>query len=133
MTTPWGNPAPDDPNYPPPLPPMPPAYDYPYPPPHLYQQYPGTAPWGSPPPSHPQATTAMVLGILGLACFSFLGPFAIWLGLKSMREIDASGGQLGGRGQAQAGLILGILGTLVLCFFFVMLGVGVLAGLSQSR
>jgi hypothetical protein len=52
-----------------------------------------------------------VLGILGLVCCGVASPFAIWLGRKSMREIDASGGRVGGRGQAPAGFIMGIIGT----------------------
>jgi hypothetical protein len=36
------------------------------------------------------------------------------MGLASKRRIDASGGQLGGRGNAQAGFIMGILGTILL-------------------
>ncbi|MEI2821116.1 MAG: hypothetical protein V9E81_13265 [Marmoricola sp.] len=31
-----------------------------------------------------------------------------------MREVDASNGQLGGRGNGQAGMILGIIGTVLL-------------------
>ena len=130
MTSPWGSPPPDDPNFPSYPPPMPPPAPYPpiaYPP-DQYLQY----PWGAPPSAHPQATTAMVLGIVGLACFSFLSPVAIWLGLKSMREIDASGGQLGGRGQAQAGFIMGIIGTALLCLFVVILITAMIAAISQA-
>ena len=66
------------------------------------------------PPEHGQAMTAMILGIVGLLCFSPAAPFAIWLGHKAMREIDASGGQLSGRGKAQAAFIMGIIGTVLL-------------------
>ena len=44
-----------------------------------------------------------------------------------MNEIDASGGQLGGRGQAQAGYVLGIIGTVLLIFgllFGLVMGIG---------
>jgi hypothetical protein len=96
--------------------------------------YPGYPPPGYPmpaPPEQPQAVTAMVLGILGLVCCGIASPFAIWLGRKSMKEIDASGGWLGGRGQAQAGFIMGIIGT-VLWVLGVLFYV-VMAGLALSR
>jgi hypothetical protein len=36
------------------------------------------------------------------------------MGRKTLNEIDASQGRLGGRGAAQAGYILGIVGTVLL-------------------
>ena len=72
------------------------------------------------PPDHPKATTAMVLGIVALAggmiCYLpfFLAPFAWVMGGKAVREIDAAQGKLGGRGMAQAGYILGIIGSVLL-------------------
>jgi len=64
------------------------------------------------PPTHPRATTALVLGILGLlVCPLVLSIPALVIGRQAVREIDASNGQLGGRGNAQAGFILGIVGT----------------------
>jgi len=64
------------------------------------------------PPTHPRATTALVLGILGLlVCPLVLSIPALVIGRNAVREIDASNGQLGGRGNAQAGYILGIVGT----------------------
>ena len=62
----------------------------------------------------------MVVGIVALvfACaygVTLLGsPVAWWLGAKAKKEIDASQGRLGGRGMAQAGFILGIIGTVLL-------------------
>jgi len=55
-----------------------------------------------------------VLGILSVAVCSVLGPFAWSIGRSSLREIDASGGALGGRGKAQAGMIMGIIGTVLI-------------------
>lgn len=122
--------------YPPPPPPG--AYGQPYPPPPA--GYPPFAPGGYPQmgyppggypvaPAHPQSVTALVLGIVGLLCCAVASPFAIWLGRKSMREIDASGGQLSGRGQAQAGFILGIVGVVVwvlgIVFYIAMIGLAV--------
>lgn len=83
-----------------------------YPPPPEQPQY-GYQPQ-LPPPDHPRAMTAMILGILGLVLCQLVGPFAWKIGGQAMREIDASGGQLGGRGLAQAGYILGIVATVLL-------------------
>ncbi|GAA1921989.1 hypothetical protein GCM10009737_24330 [Nocardioides lentus] len=69
---------------------------------------------------HPQAMTALVVGLVStlgsLLCgiTIFLSPWAWIAGRRAMREIDASGGALGGRGQAQTGMILGIVGTVLL-------------------
>lgn len=138
MSNPWGTPDPNQPFEPPSFPPVDapgqPAYDYPPPyPPPLPPQYAGGYPGVYPPrpPDHPQAVTAMVLGILGLVCCGLASPFAIWLGRKSMREIDASGGWQGGRGQAQAGFIMGIIGTVLwvlgILFYVVVIAFGVFA------
>jgi hypothetical protein len=76
----------------------------------VYQQSQG------PVQDHPQASTALVLGILGLYLCGVLAPFALMIGRRTIREIDASGGQYGGRSAARAGHILGIVGTVLLCF-----------------
>jgi uncharacterized membrane protein YjgN (DUF898 family) len=98
-------------------------YD-PYGPRHPQQQPYGY--YGQPPmgyaPDHPKATTALVLGILGLVVCGLIAPFAWRIGKRTLDEIDGSHGQLGGRGTAQAGYVLGIIGTVVLLL-------GLLAGL----
>jgi hypothetical protein len=138
MTNPWGNQPPFDPNQPP----NQPSYQLPYQPPpagdpgyYPPPPYPGVAPPGYPvPPAHPQSTTAMVLGIVGLVLCGVASPFAMWLGRKSMREIDASGGRLSGRGMAQAGYILGIIGTVLLALGLTLVFTGVIGGImSNSR
>lgn len=79
------------------------------------------------PPSHGKALAAMITGIVSLvlACGYGVGllgsPIALWLGAKALKEIDASHGQLGGRGMAQAGFILGIIGTVLLVLMVVAL------------
>ena len=65
-------------------------------------------------PDHPRATVALILGILGIVACSIVAPFALVIGRRSVTEIDASGGRLGGRGMAQAGFILGVIGTVIL-------------------
>ena len=91
----------------------------------------GQAPYGPAPgyapqapmqyaPDHPKSTMVLVLGILGIVICGLLAPFAWWLGRRTLQEIDASNGALGGRGAANAGYVLGIVGT-------VLLGLGVVA------
>ncbi len=89
----------------PPQPPSgtPPAYDY-----------------GPPaPPYHPRAITTLVLGILGVTLFWPLGPFALVMGRRALKEIDSSGGTIGGRGLVLAGYICGILSTVALVLIVV--------------
>ena len=75
---------------------------------------------------HPQATVAMVLGIMGWFC-GVTGIPAIILGLKARREIDADPSQYTGRGQATAGLVLGIITTIGLVFWILIMIISVLA------
>jgi len=58
------------------------------------------------------AIAALVCGIAGFFCV-IPAILAIILGYSSKKRIDRSGGLLGGRGMAQAGIVLGIV-TLVL-------------------
>jgi uncharacterized membrane protein YjgN (DUF898 family) len=78
-------------------------------------------------PDHPKATTALVLGILGIVICGLVAPFAWKVGRDTVREIDASQGRLGGRGSAQAGYVLGVVGTVLLGLVLlavVLLGLG---------
>lgn len=78
-------------------------------------------------PKHPQAQTAMVLGIIALAgSFTCLvpilvSPFAWYFGAKVKREIAAEPQRWGGQGEAQAGFIMGIIGTVLLALGIVVL------------
>jgi uncharacterized membrane protein YjgN (DUF898 family) len=83
----------------------------PPPPPYGAPQPPAYGPMA---PDHPKATTVLVLGILGLVVCGVLAPFAWVMGNQVLREIDASGGTLGGRSNANAGRICGIIGTMLL-------------------
>ncbi len=100
-----------DPNQPQPNQPQPNPYQPgPYQPgqqvPYGMPQYlPGYGPIA---PDHPQATTVLVLGILGIVVCGLLAPFAWVMGTRVVREIDASGGAIGGRSNANVGRILGI-------------------------
>ncbi len=80
-------------------------------------------------PYHPRAITILVLGILGVAMFYPLGPFAWVMGRRALKEIDSSGGTIGGRGLVLAGYICGIVATVVLILIvmtLVLLAVGAL-------
>ncbi len=80
-----------------------------------------------PAPDHPRATTALVLGILSLVLCGLIGPFAWAIGRSTLAEIDASGGRWGGRGQAQAGYVLGVIATVLLLVPFAFLALATLA------
>jgi hypothetical protein len=63
------------------------------------------------PPESGNATAALLLGIAGLfVCPIICSILAIVYGKKAYEEIDASRGYMRGRGQAQAGVILGWVG-----------------------
>jgi uncharacterized membrane protein YjgN (DUF898 family) len=116
---------------PPPPPPGQPPYGGGYPP----NQY-GAPPLGGyVPPDHHQAVTVLILGILGLVLCQVISPFAWVMGNRVVREIDASNGQVGGRGTANAGRICGIVGTFLLAagvVFAVVIIIIALAGVSTS-
>ena len=83
---------------------------------------PGQAGWvpAPGPPDHPDATRALVLGLValvgGLACLLPLvvGPFAWAVGRRALRDIDAQPGRWGGRNQATAGYVTGVVATVLL-------------------
>ena len=88
-------------------------------------QFPGYGPMA---PDHPQATTVLILGILGLVVCQVISPFAWVMGNRVIREIDASGGTIGGRSNANAGRICGIVGTALIGLgFLVVVGVIIVA------
>lgn len=91
-------------------------------------------------PNSNSALISMILGIVSLSLFAlllctvFLMPISIAAGIPAVivgrnarKEIQASGGQLGGDGMAQAGIVMGwinialsILAALAICGFFVL-------------
>lgn len=112
--------------------PTPPAYgtqptyppaQYPQQAPQGYQPY-GQAGFGPVAQSNGKATTAMILGIVGLAllpCYGvptlFLAPIAFFLGRSSQKEIDASPGSWSNGGMAKAGWIMGLIGSILVLLF----------------
>lgn len=65
-------------------------------------------------PEASQATTVLVLGILGLVICGILAPFAWVMGNRELEAIDAGRRPPENRGTANAGRILGIIGTVLL-------------------
>lgn len=61
----------------------------------------------------PRLSWKAVAGV-ALACLVLPGPFAALLGLSGLREINQSEGAVRGRGFAVAGMVLGVLSTLVI-------------------
>ena len=116
-------------------PPGPPGYPAPgYGPPTGWQQPAPPGYYAGPPayrvPDHPEATKALVVGIIallgGFTCYLplLLGPWAWVVGRRAVKEIDAQPGRYEGRGQALAGYVMGVVATVLL-----VLGLLALAGL----
>ncbi|HEX6548188.1 MAG TPA: DUF4190 domain-containing protein [Candidatus Dormibacteraeota bacterium] len=84
-------------------------------------------------PNDSQATLALVLGIISVVCCSILGPVAFFIGNASLQRIRASGGTLGGAGLAQAGRILGIIGTVFLALGILYAIVVIIGAISSSH
>ena len=82
-------------------------------------------PMATPAQNNGKATAALVCGILSIVlCGIFTGIPALILGGQAVKEIDASGGQQGGRSQATIGRILGIISvvlTLISIVIFILL------------
>jgi hypothetical protein len=83
------------------------------------------------PPTSGSATAALVLGICGLVvCPLICSILALVFGYQARGEIDESGGRIGGRSSAVAGIVLGWVGV-GLCVAFVAFFV-LLIGLSSD-
>jgi hypothetical protein len=79
-----------------------------------------TAPSNQMYPEASQATLALVLGILGIVVCQVLAPAAWVIGNNELKAIDAGRRPPENRGNANAGKILGIVGS-------VLLGLGLIA------
>lgn len=86
-------------------------------------------PGGPPPPPSPpaapqekasgRATTALILGILGLICCPILAPIAWVLGNREGKDIQAGTAPKAGETLAKVGMILGIIGTVILVIWVI--------------
>ncbi len=85
--------------------------------------------------TEPLAVGSLVVGILGLVV-PFLapigGPIALAMGMRAKQRINASGGTLEGYGIAQAGFVLGIIGTVITGLFVLFFGFCLVAVSSGS-
>ena len=89
-----------------------------------YNPYAGAAPYtpsfaphgayAPPPPASGNATAALVLGILSLAVCSIMGPIAWAIGKGELDKIRSGQSSPAGQGSANAGMICGIIGTVIL-------------------
>lgn len=68
----------------------------------------------SPYPEQSQATTALVLGILGIVICGIISPFAWVMANRELQAIDAGTRPPENRGTATASRVLGIVGTVLL-------------------
>ncbi len=72
-------------------------------------------------PEHPNATTTLVLGIVGIAAmfvaFPFISPVAWYLGAKGRREMRREPGRYRASGALTAGYVLGLVGSLISLLF----------------
>lgn len=63
-------------------------------------------------------TISLILGILGIVCCGLLAPVAWVMGSSELKAIKAGTSPAAGEGLAKAGMILGIIGTVLLVLTF---------------
>ncbi|MEV7076059.1 DUF4190 domain-containing protein [Streptomyces sp. NPDC093990] len=107
-----------------------------------YPTYPpgpqGYGGWAPPmPPQNGMGVAAMVLGILSCALFCMygvlslvLGVLAIVFGIKGRKRAER--GEATNHGQAQAGFIMGIIGTILGVAVIVLLAIGITAAINSE-
>lgn len=90
-------------------------------------------------PASSRAVWSLVLGILGLVLCGVLAPFAWWLGSAELKDIKAGLAPQSGQGLAIAGVVLGIIGTVLLALsccgvaFYLLFWIGLFAaGIGSS-
>jgi hypothetical protein len=88
---------------------------------------------------HPQATLALILGllgtVLGVSCVvgGLVGIGGIVVGRRVRNEIDAEPGRYTGRSQAVAGIVTGIVGVSIFALVTVLIVLAVVAGISNAN
>ncbi|MFE1249883.1 DUF4190 domain-containing protein [Streptomyces sp. NPDC058735] len=111
---------------------------YPAPPPVSYPQPPG---YGMPPaqPSNGMGTTGLVLGIIGVVCSVtfLLWFFGVILGILAIifgaiGRGKATRGEATNKGAATAGLVCGIIATVILPLLGFLLFAGIMGGLGAA-
>ena len=78
------------------------------------------------------ANTALILSILGILCCGLMAPVSIIYAMKAKKQIQQNPNLTGG-GKATAGLVLGIIGTLImgLSVLYVLVNIGIAGGGSR--
>jgi hypothetical protein len=69
---------------------------------------------------HPQGTTVLVLGIIGIVACQLTAPFAWIMGNRALEEIDRDPLRYSNRSNVNLGRILGMVGTILLGVVLVM-------------
>jgi hypothetical protein len=85
-----------------------------------------TNPAPGPPKADGGAAWSVVIGAIGVITVLLspvLGPIALAQGLAAKKRIAAAGGTIGGAGLAQAGYVLGIIGTVMGALIILVFGV----------
>ncbi|WP_418059399.1 DUF4190 domain-containing protein [Pimelobacter simplex] len=81
---------------------------------------------------HPQGTTILILGILGLVCCGPLGIAAWVMGNKAIAEIDANPSAYNNRGTVNAGRICGMIASILMVVGIVVYGIIFIVALGNS-
>lgn len=101
-------------------------------PPEMGQSEDNTEVWPPPPntsepqPQVPQkvgGALILALGIISIVILPLLGPVAWIMGSKALKKIKAGQGELDKRGVVVAGLVCGIIGTVIMVCNIVLFGV----------
>ena len=98
----------------------------------------GAAPEVTPTEQHPQATLALILGILGtvlgMTCVvgGLVGIGGIVVGRRVRREVDAQPARYSGRSQAIGGIVTGIIGVSIFTLVTALIVLLVVAGIAST-
>jgi hypothetical protein len=93
--------------------------------------YGGHSAYGVPAEPHPQALTALVLGLIGVAIMPPVGIAGMVLGGRARRQIDERPHAYSNRGIATAGYVLGIVSlvfTALWALFIILIVVSIAVG-----
>lgn len=88
--------------------------------------------YGGMPVAHQSGTTVLVLGILGLVVCFICGIFAITMGNKALKEIDANPAAYNNRSTVATGRILGIVGVVLQGLGILVYGIFIAVAVSQT-
>lgn len=88
--------------------------------------------YGAVPQPHPQGTTVLVLGILGLVVCFIAGIVAVVMGNKALKEIDANPAAYNNRQNVVIGRILGIIGIVLQVLGLVIYGIAIAVAVSSG-